>query len=656
MGGLKAVLLDAMGTLVALEPPAPLLARELRLRFGMEPTPEQARAAFAAEIGHYRANVQRGAGDGLPQLRRECARVLRAALPPAYHRLDLADVEGAMLASLRFRPFPDAVPALRALRGMGMGLIVCSNWDQSLREMLRRTGLWDFVDGAVASAVAGAAKPDPAIFAAALSQAGAAPGEALHAGDSLADDVAGARAAGLRAAVWVNRGDAPVPDGRPGGAHAGGATGARRAPYAVGVSIAPPPPHVPPQERPSEWPWWAPFVALLSAVLVGGTIGAMIVVAASIVGIADIGEEGDDTPGGLILAGTFVQDIFFIAAAVGFAWLIAGRPSPADFGLRRTRLTSALGWTFAAWAIFLVFSLAYAAALGLEENDDLPQELGADKDTAALIATAVLVCVMAPLAEELLFRGFMFRTLYERWSLVPAILVTGAVFGGVHAVGSEPEFLPALAVLGAALCWLYYMTKSLYPCIALHMVNNAIALAVSLEWDWYWALVTMAGAGAVIYVLVAGDAAPHIGAAVSAASVLSSSAMPPRACAMRIRVAPLPSARIRSTPASASGSGAWGRASASASAATSRSGRIAPSCQSVASSPSREARKEDSEIASRGGSAASPAGSARTHASTSACTSAARPITASSRDWASMARISSVPSFGCGRMSDQRNV
>jgi putative hydrolase of the HAD superfamily len=82
----------------------------------------------------------------------------------------------------------------------------------SLREMLRTTGLDALVDGAISSAEAGARKPDPAIFRRALALAGGGDDgqrPALHAGDSLELDVAGARAAGLDA-VLVARGGAPA--------------------------------------------------------------------------------------------------------------------------------------------------------------------------------------------------------------------------------------------------------------------------------------------------------------------------------------------------------------------------------------------------------------------------------------------------------------
>jgi putative hydrolase of the HAD superfamily len=215
MGGVRprAVLLDALGTLLWLEPPAPLLRRELAARAGVEVDEETARDAMAAEIAYYRAhNLEGGDPAGLDDLRRRCAAVVAERLAERGHEAPGEGVLDALLAALRFQPFPDAVPALRRLRAAGLRLVVASNWDLSLHERLVQTGLASLVDGVITSAELGAPKPDPAIFQRALELAGADPGEALHAGDSLEEDVAGARAAGVEA-VLVRRDAAPPPDG-----------------------------------------------------------------------------------------------------------------------------------------------------------------------------------------------------------------------------------------------------------------------------------------------------------------------------------------------------------------------------------------------------------------------------------------------------------
>ncbi len=209
----RAILIDALGTLVHFERPGPHLRVELRDRLGLEVGEAQAKAAMRAEITHYRANLHRGRdAHSLAELRRECATVMLGELPPEAREADLDVITDALVASIRFTPYPDAVATLRALRERGLRLIVLSNWDFSLHEMLANTGIDELVDGAVSSAEHGTAKPDPTIFEHALALAGVAATEAWHVGDSPDADVMGAQAAGVKP-VYVARSDSPPPAG-----------------------------------------------------------------------------------------------------------------------------------------------------------------------------------------------------------------------------------------------------------------------------------------------------------------------------------------------------------------------------------------------------------------------------------------------------------
>jgi putative hydrolase of the HAD superfamily len=206
---MRAALLDALGTLVELERPWPHLVAELRER-GVSVSEEDARRAMLAEMAYYKANHD-DASDrpGLADLRRRCAGIVAGELGVA---LPVADVEDAMLAAIRFRPYPEVPAVLRALRERGVRLVVVSNWDVSLHDVLERTRLRGLLDAVVTSAEFGAPKPDPAIFAHALDLADASAAEAVHAGDDLDADVHGARAAGIEA-VYVARDGEPAPEG-----------------------------------------------------------------------------------------------------------------------------------------------------------------------------------------------------------------------------------------------------------------------------------------------------------------------------------------------------------------------------------------------------------------------------------------------------------
>jgi 2-haloalkanoic acid dehalogenase type II len=185
----RAVLLDALGTLVELEPPWVHLREFVPDRIDDETLIR----AVRAEMAYYRAHAGEGRDQAsLADLRRRCAELITRELGSEI------SVE-QLLSSVRFATYPDASPALAGLREQGLKLIVVSNWDASLETVLERCGLARLLDDVVTSAAAGVSKPDPAIFEVALELAGCEPDEALHVGDTPSEDIEGARAAGIRA-------------------------------------------------------------------------------------------------------------------------------------------------------------------------------------------------------------------------------------------------------------------------------------------------------------------------------------------------------------------------------------------------------------------------------------------------------------------------
>ncbi|HEV7774599.1 MAG TPA: HAD-IA family hydrolase [Conexibacter sp.] len=204
----RALLLDALGTLVELEPPVEPLRRELRERFALEVSEAEARIALRAEIAFYRAHHDDASDrERLEDLRRRATLALCDALPAAAAGLPLPALTDALLAALRFRPFEEVPEVLRVARGRGVRLVVVSNWDVSLHDVLNETGLAPLLDGVVTSAEIGSAKPAGAIFARGLVLAGVDAEEAVHVGDSVEHDVAGALAAGIEPLLIVREGE-----------------------------------------------------------------------------------------------------------------------------------------------------------------------------------------------------------------------------------------------------------------------------------------------------------------------------------------------------------------------------------------------------------------------------------------------------------------
>lgn len=210
--------------------------------------------------------------------------------------------------------------------------------------------------------------------------------------------------------------------------------------------------------------------------------GVTIVVSILVVTVAGAaGASVDDPPPGVGIALTLVQNVALVVAAYVFA-AFSARPAAADFGLVRAPLWRSARLLVAVWVGFFALSAIWAAALGVDDPQTLPDELGAGGSTLNVVAVVVVVTIVAPLGEELFFRGFFFGALRNWRGPWPAALLTGALFGVIHAGSSPVGYLVPLAIFGIGLCLLYEWTGSLYPPIALHALNNSIALGAALEW------------------------------------------------------------------------------------------------------------------------------------------------------------------------------
>lgn len=215
----RAILLDALGTLVGIEPPWGPLQRLLAERHGVVVAQDDVVRALRAEMAYYRTHCQ-AAGDAaaLARLRDACAAVVACELGEAVAGLDRRELTRALVDALAFAAYPEVADVLGRLRAGGARLVVVSNWDISLHDALAQAGLAPLIDGVVCSAAIGAAKPAGAIFAAGLALAGVPADRALHVGDSYKEDIVGARAAGIEAVLLARAPAGPGGLLAPGGA------------------------------------------------------------------------------------------------------------------------------------------------------------------------------------------------------------------------------------------------------------------------------------------------------------------------------------------------------------------------------------------------------------------------------------------------------
>jgi membrane protease YdiL (CAAX protease family) len=283
------------------------------------------------------------------------------------------------------------------------------------------------------------------------------------------------------------------------------------------MSSSPPPQPAPPTAPPPltrqdessprpDWPLWiAP-----AAIALGFAIGIFVSIFVLAIGGVSGSRLSHPTPA-VSLISDVLFDLSFVGAAIYFAGL-RGRPGPKDFGFRRVRPRRAIAAVLAAGISYYVLSAVYASIFHLNGHEKLPNELGVSRSTASLVAASVFVCVIAPIAEEFFFRGFIFGVL-RQWHVRVAgrdvgtwiaAVITGILFGLAHTGSASARYLVPLGFLGFVLCIVRWRTGSLYPCMALHSINNSLALGINqLHWNAGEIIALMAGAVTVIAVVTA---------------------------------------------------------------------------------------------------------------------------------------------------------
>jgi len=163
---------------------------------------------------------------------------------------------------------------------------------------------------------------------------------------------------------------------------------------------------------------------------------------------------------------------------LGVLLLIArGIPLREAFGLRRPdSWPRALG--LAALALLAIWASSAALAPFLDASDEqglVPDEWDSSR-LGAFAAFFVAVTVLAPVVEELTYRGLGFTLLIPYGSAV-AILGTGVLFGAAHGLVAG---LLVLSIFGIVVGWLRSRTGSVYPSMILHGVFNGTALILSV--------------------------------------------------------------------------------------------------------------------------------------------------------------------------------
>lgn len=233
--------------------------------------------------------------------------------------------------------------------------------------------------------------------------------------------------------------------------------------------VAPPPAAGRPAGLPyATWPLSRTLWGLFAGLMLGAVVLPVPVVLA---------DPGLDTYAGLIAAQALLG-----AAFLGTALFIAHegdgmRAALSRLGARRFA-PRAIGLVALAYLAYLVGLALYASLVVTPEQQDIARDLGLDSDTLAAAFSVLLIGGLAPIAEELFFRGMLFGGLRVYVPFLPAALISGAVFGSLH-LTTGASAVPPLILFGFLLAWVYERSGSIWPAVILHAINNSLALALS---------------------------------------------------------------------------------------------------------------------------------------------------------------------------------
>lgn len=150
-----------------------------------------------------------------------------------------------------------------------------------------------------------------------------------------------------------------------------------------------------------------------------------------------------------------------------------------DLGFRRGltkkgALFAVGGWFTAFWLYYLIEKLAGLVGIDMFWNESNFLALDSPWKVAIVIVATLIV---APLAEEMVYRGYVLQALLERVRAPSAAVLSALVFSSIHiGIGIG---LAVYTFFGALLlAYLYVKFKSVYPCVLMHLMNNIVAYIV----------------------------------------------------------------------------------------------------------------------------------------------------------------------------------
>ena len=233
-------------------------------------------------------------------------------------------------------------------------------------------------------------------------------------------------------------------------------------------------------------PRWPAWLGMLGFAIGPGPLLLLAALAALSGASAETGARETEISATFVVVATLVQGGWFVGVALLLASRIE-RPRAWHFGLRGAELGPALGWAALGMLVFYLVTALYGTYIQPDAEQGTVEALGGDQGTLGLIVAGAMVIAVAPVVEEVFFRGFLYGALRSRLGIWLAAGLNGALFGVIHFNFESAEallLLPPLALLGFLFCLVYERTGSLLPVIGMHAFNNTVAYAAQADGGW----------------------------------------------------------------------------------------------------------------------------------------------------------------------------
>ena len=166
-----------------------------------------------------------------------------------------------------------------------------------------------------------------------------------------------------------------------------------------------------------------------------------------------------------------IGELFF-TVPIWYLGIWKNQGSWADMGLRKFRpgsLALGCGLMIGSW----IFNLGYGFFIGLFDLQVQPDFAPLFDGTISPNLIFLGGAIVAPMVEEIIFRGFIFAGLRQRYGWVKSALMSSALFALIH---FQPAAILPIFILGLIFSYLYHLSGSIWPAVIMHMSTNALGL------------------------------------------------------------------------------------------------------------------------------------------------------------------------------------